>query len=300
MKRKIINQEETRQRERIISLLCRVLGNVVLEKARLDAILEAYSQDRNFAERLELIASRINEAVEGMIILLPEEERKWSYESAEFTLWRLQYDLARQKSPIGERFTLFGKVVTVDMIPSHSKKVFEQENGFCCKEFNEMKMTNEFMTDIIRMMTVLKMEEKDFGNSPKVMDKLLVLVDAALRKTAKFWEKWKPIAEKAQAAIPLEDTLKGIYISEGKMRVYDNVYRKLLPEVIAKNCVTNFNAFPKFEHEVVELINPESTKVVLYYMEYLHTLYALEYDLINYSEDSFEELVHELYERFYV
>lgn len=301
MKRKIINQEETRQRERIISLLYRVLGNVVLEKARLDAILEAYSQDRSFAERLELIAARINEAVEGMMILFPEEEGKGNYGYAKFLLWRLQYDLARQKSPTGQKFTMFGeRDVTVDIIPSHSKKFFKQENGFCCEEFYEMKMTNEFMTDITRMLAILKLEEKDFENSSEIIDKLLVFEDAALRKTAKFWEKWKPIAEKAQAAIPLEDVLKGIYISEGKMRVYDNVYRKLLPEVIAKECVTDFNAFSKFEDEVVDLINPEPTKEELCYMEYLHTLYALEYDMISYNEDSFEELVHELYERFYV
>lgn len=281
---------EDKRLEQICCLAAEALGNTALEGVRMDAIVEAQSQDMDTEEKLDFIVSRIHRAMEEVAAFLPEVHKNCCYESKRYLLWKLQFELAGK----GLRGELNN---AVRKIRSQDEKISEQGKGCYYREFSEMRMTNEFMLSVSIMMTVLVMNEKDFENPSDVMDKLLALADAALSRTAKFWKKWKTIVEDAEKDISLERALRKIYISEDKMKMYYSTHKRLLPEVMAKHCVTDFGALVKFQDEVMEAVNPEPDMLELYYGRYLDVLYELEYYAFKCTEESVEEMFHEFYRK---
>lgn len=278
-KRKINKEEEMKKLKKVGGLVARVCQGPVGNRTRLDAIVEVQTRDMDVIEKMKFIAARIKEVADETIELLPEEYRDFNYDMKWDALCDLQYELVSYKhlfEGIGE------------YLGEARRKIFsadkEQLEPRVHNEFSEIKDAEMFMADMDRMMLVLMMNIDDFENPTEVMDRLLKLVDAALHKIAEFWKKWKKSAVDTEQSIPLMDVLKRIYGSEEKAKAYYPIQERLLPELIAMEYVTYFDADYEL-YKVIEdrwlLEEKEEDYLHIYYTRYLHGLYRLEYDCFD-------------------
>lgn len=252
MERKKITQEIIERVGRVRKSAYVAFNNPILEKTRLDAVLEmqefAQSNTMDTEEKLDFIASKISNSIEEMAALLPENVRNDMHESMVHLSWRLQHKLAEEWMH-GELPKVVGK------LRAHDEGLPLDGRIMLYKDFYFIRHNYRFMVEISEMLTALLVEVERYA-LPDVIDGLLMYVEQELDKTAKFWMKWKPIVEEVQSDILLENLLRNMSVSQSEMRAYSCLYEKLMPEVLAKYCVTNFDAVHEFEREASALVAP--------------------------------------------
>lgn len=213
------------------------LDTTLMNKVRMDAIEEAQERFSDTREKLEFISQRILNSAEDLRPIIPVIQQN---ESAE--------EILEMCSNVRFPIMLAIEGITYQRIPrvgvnKSRKESFVEENenyGDKARELLEYRRIDRFMGDIKRMMYLLSQIEMD--DPDVIMEKLLMLVDAALAKTAVFWKEWKHKVDDMVCHIPLKNCLSTILTADGELDALYGVCQRLLPEVVTTCYLTGYYA----------------------------------------------------------
>ena len=263
----------------IYQLSVSVLERPIMDKTKLDTIAESQAHSSDVIERMRFIEEKTKLATDELVSFLPQEYDECSYDKKLAVCENLKYQLAKAiecyttdiycANPF--RFRLGrGSKESLEQI----SKEWDVKWKPRVREFRACREVDLLMTDVKRMMYLLM--NGDFENRKKLMDNLLLLVDAAFCRTAEFWTKWRQEAADIEHGIPLTKILSEMFNSQDKEKEHFEICKRLLPEVIATYYVTCFDACS----ELLSILTGEKAKCVeCRDSVYRRELYELGYDV---------------------
>lgn len=245
----------------ICELASEVLGETIANGARLDAIVESELLGMDVVERMKFIATKMRAAVKEMEEMLPEEYKTYSSEYRLDVLKNLECALAYSKLQM-DMYSARSRIYSYDEL-GNPFELKEEKNYW--KEFSEIHYVFCYMQDIKMMMKLLLL--MDFENPSHIMDELLRLVEAVLKKMAEFWKQWKQDAVEVADRITVSGAVRA-------MGFHYRVQDRMLQEVIALSYVTEFNGttelwqMGRFANYFEMGKSYENYQTALYEMEY--------------------------------